>query len=986
MTYSMKRIASVYLAVLVLSGATTSGQVSQESFFNWETPPVHPIALSPDGTRLVVCNLPDNRLEVFSVTTGVPIPFGHVSVGLDPTSVRFRGDDEVWVANFISDSVSIVDLNGMRVVATLETPNEPSDIVFAGSPAKAFITCAQPNLVRVIDADTKELLTDLKIDGNRPKALAVSPDGNTVHVAIFESGNASTIISSGLNMSVPPPSPVDFPHAPSGGQNPPPNSGAIFSPPINPDISDADLPPRVSLIVKRDSNGRWMDDNAGDWTSFVSGTNSVFTGRPVGWDLHDHDLAVIDAGTFDVKYARGLMNICMGVGVNPVSGQITVVGTDARNHLRFEPVLKSIFVSVHLAMVDPLSLSGETVDLNSHLDYATTLLPENERRKSIGDPRCVVWNSNGDRGYVTGMGSSNLVIVDSTGRRVGKRATVEVGEGPTGMALDESRDRLYVFNRFDASISVIDTVSEAVVATVPMFDPTPLVVRKGRPHLYGTHKTSGLGQVACGSCHVDARFDRLAWDLGAPTGKIQLLSTANFGRFPPAITNHFHPMKGPMTTQTFQDIIGHEPFHWRGDQPGLEDFSGTFTNLQGAPITLTTNEMQDFENFLATVRFAPNPFRTLSNALPNKLSLPGHKSLGRGQSIAGTLLPDGDAINGQHLFLRPGSSGCIECHTLPSGVGVDLTWTGREWEPFPVGPRGEHHSAFVAIGRSSFLPFKIQSLRNLFDKFGMDYQETTNRSGFGFFHDGSTDTLVRFMQDGFDIRDDQETADLLAFLLAFTGSDLITGAFNDRDHPPGARSLDTHAAVGRQSTIDDSGNSQLVELLIEIATPPGSRIDLVAKGFMDGLSRGWFFDRTVILFQSDRQAETISVEDLLALAGEGNEITFTAVPRGSGLRIGIDRDEDGLLDGDELDNLADFSSAFETVPKPEVNPPFLNGRGLELSWKVFPTGKYQVQFKSVIDEVGWTDLGPAVTATGNRVEVTDFPVTQQRFYRLILVP
>ena len=28
----------------------------------------------------------------------------------------------------------------------------------------------------------------------------------------------------------------------------------------------------------------------------------------------------------------------------------------------------------------------------------------------------------------------------------------------------------------------------------------------------------------------------------------------------------FHPMKGPMTTQTFQDIIGKEPLHWRGDR------------------------------------------------------------------------------------------------------------------------------------------------------------------------------------------------------------------------------------------------------------------------------------------------------------------------------------------------------------------------------------------------------------------------------------
>ena len=29
-------------------------------------------------------------------------------------------------------------------------------------------------------------------------------------------------------------------------------------------------------------------------------------------------------------------------------------------------------------------------------------------------------------------------------------------------------------------------------------------------------------------------------------------------------------MKGPMTTQTMQDIIGHEPLHWRGDRSGLE--------------------------------------------------------------------------------------------------------------------------------------------------------------------------------------------------------------------------------------------------------------------------------------------------------------------------------------------------------------------------------------------------------------------------------
>ena len=32
-------------------------------------------------------------------------------------------------------------------------------------------------------------------------------------------------------------------------------------------------------------------------------------------------------------------------------------------------------------------------------------------------------------------------------------------------------------------------------------------------------------------------------------------------------------MKGPMTTQTMIDIIGHEPHHWRGDRDGLEEFA-----------------------------------------------------------------------------------------------------------------------------------------------------------------------------------------------------------------------------------------------------------------------------------------------------------------------------------------------------------------------------------------------------------------------------
>ncbi|MCK6458770.1 MAG: hypothetical protein L6Q95_02605, partial [Planctomycetes bacterium] len=88
-------------------------------FVNWENLSVHPLALTPDGSTLLVCNTADARLEVFDVSGGAPAAVGSVSVGLDPLSVRARTDAEAWVVNHVSDSVSVVDLPTLRVRATL---------------------------------------------------------------------------------------------------------------------------------------------------------------------------------------------------------------------------------------------------------------------------------------------------------------------------------------------------------------------------------------------------------------------------------------------------------------------------------------------------------------------------------------------------------------------------------------------------------------------------------------------------------------------------------------------------------------------------------------------------------------------------------------------------------------------------------------------------------------------------------------------------
>jgi hypothetical protein len=140
------------------------------------------------------------------------------------------------------------------------------------------------------------------------------------------------------------------------------------------------------------------------------------------------------------------------------------------------------------------------------------------------------------------------------------------------------------------------------------------------------------------------------------------------------------------------------------------------------------------------------------------------------------------------------------------------------------------------------------------EKIAMD----ARRSGFGFGHDGSVDSLTRFL-NGVRVVPDQEVADLIAFLLSSSHS------------PP--------AAVGRQFTTD-------VDAILSL-----TGADVIAKR----RQRGWVYDRSRHLFQSDREDETATLNDLLALG----EVVFTVVPQGLGMRLGIDRDMDGLLDGDD---------------------------------------------------------------------------------------
>src|SRR5690349_17461401 len=94
--------------VLTLVFVTTSiADVPAPSFVNFETTQVNPIRLSADATRLFAVNPANKSLSVFDATQPVhPVLVAEIPVGIGPASVNPRTNDEAWVVNQVSNSVS----------------------------------------------------------------------------------------------------------------------------------------------------------------------------------------------------------------------------------------------------------------------------------------------------------------------------------------------------------------------------------------------------------------------------------------------------------------------------------------------------------------------------------------------------------------------------------------------------------------------------------------------------------------------------------------------------------------------------------------------------------------------------------------------------------------------------------------------------------------------------------------------------------------
>jgi YVTN family beta-propeller protein len=214
-------------------------------------------------------------------------------------------------------------------------------------------------------------------------------------------------------------------------------------------------------------------------------------------------------------------------------------------------------------------------------------------------------------------------------------AHIPVGHDPRGLTLSRDGRKLFVANRLEDTISVIDTLSNRVAATIALAGPkTIYAIRHGEQTFY-TARQSFQGQIGCASCHIDSTFDGFTWNL-EPSG---------FGR-------------DIVANKLIEGIKDTQPYKWNGGNPNIPTECGPRTEKYFWRAENYDNlTLADLTIYIRSLQPRPNRWR-----LPGREQTPAQE---RGQAIfERTVDKFGKPI--------PEANRCNYCHSGPKGTNHKL--------------------------------------------------------------------------------------------------------------------------------------------------------------------------------------------------------------------------------------------------------------------------------------------------------------------------
>jgi len=527
---------------------------------------------------------------------------------LSPLEIASSPDGRLlYVVCQDSDEVRVVDVQSSKVIGSVQVGHMPRGIALSPDGHQLYITNAGSDTVSVIDTAALQVVQTL-VTGSEPSGVVSDRDGSTLYVANRLSGDVSVI---------------DI----KRGQE-----------------TKRLLAGRGASYLVLSPDGKWI------YCTHIYPNAGTFRSQP------NSEITVIDTARQTVVERKPLHNVA---GVFHIA-----LSTDGRLGVAAQLRPKNLIPLAHVehgwAFGDSLTLFGDDIG-------GTVQIPIDELDRYYALPWGVAITPDKAKIFLTTAGSQSVTVIDVARllKTVRTRrqpfvndlsasadyvlARIPVGHNPRGVLLSPDGKRLYVANRLDDNLAVIDTATLHVASTIELGGPKNVdAVRRGE-RLFYTADFAFQGQFGCANCHLDATIDGLQWDL-EPDG---------FG-------------KDIVDNRSLENLAGTEPFKWNGGNADMPTECGPRTEKYFfRSQSFNQQQLTDLVTFVFSLPYRPNRSR-----LPNGEFTPAQE---RGKAIfERTQYKNGKPI--------PDSNQCTTCHSGPKYTNqqqVDVG-TGKPTDRSPV--------------------------------------------------------------------------------------------------------------------------------------------------------------------------------------------------------------------------------------------------------------------------------------------------------------
>jgi YVTN family beta-propeller protein len=529
-----------------------------------------------------------------------------------------------------------------RYLSPLEIASSPDGLLL-------YVICQDSNEVRVVDVQSSKVIRSIPV-GRMPRGIALSPDGRQLYITNAWSDTVSVIDTTASQVVQTLPTGSE----PSGVVSDGDNATLYVANRLSGDVSVIDL--KTGQETKRLLAGRGASYLAlspdGKWIycTHIYPNVGAFRSQP------NSEITVIDTARQTVVERKPLRNVA---GVFHIA-----LSLDGRLGVAAQLRPKNLIPLAHVehgwAFGDSLTLFGDDVG-------GTVQIPIDELDRYYALPWGVAIAPDKSKIFLTTAGSQSVTVIDVSSllKTVRTRpqpfvndlsasadyvlARIPVGHNPRGVLLSPDGKRLYVANRLDDNLAVIDTATLHVVSTIDLGGPKNADALRRGERLFYTADFAFQGQFGCANCHLDATIDGLQWDL-EPDG---------FG-------------KDIVDNRSLENLAGTEPFKWNGGNADMPTECGPRTEkFFFRSQSFNRQQLTDLVTFVFSLPYRPNRYR-----LPTGELTPA-------QEHGKALFERTKYKNGKPI---PDANQCTTCHSGPKYTNqqqVDVG-TGKSTDRSPV--------------------------------------------------------------------------------------------------------------------------------------------------------------------------------------------------------------------------------------------------------------------------------------------------------------